>query len=279
MRIGGGVFHSYTTPEEWIHAVRAEGYSAAFCPVGDEADGDTIRAYAQAARKADIVIAEVGAWGFNPISPDDEVRRAGIEGCCRRLDLADNIGAVCCVNVAGSRGEQWSGPHPENLTEETFTLIVDSVREIIDTVKPVRAFYTLETMPWMYPDSPQSYLRLIEAINRRQFGVHLDPVNIVTSPRIYYNTTTLLQECFTLLGSHIKSCHAKDILLREELTVHLDEVRPGLGNLDYRAYVRGLRTVGDDVPLMIEHLSTPEDFRAAAAYIRNIAQAEGVRVV
>ncbi len=279
MRIGGSVFQSYTTPEEWIHAVRAEGYSAAFCPVGDEADSDTVRAYARAAQRADIVIAEVGAWGFNPISPDEEVRRAGIEGCCRRLDLADNIGAVCCVNVAGSRGEDWAGPHPENLTEETFALIVDSVREIIDTVRPVRAFYTLETMPWMYPDSAQSYERLIEAINRRQFGVHLDPVNIVTGPRIYYNTTALLKECFALLGPHIKSCHAKDIVLREELTVHLDEVRPGLGNLDYRAYVRGLRTVGDDVPLMIEHLSTPEDFRAAAAYIRNVAQAEGVHVV
>ncbi len=278
MRIGGGGFESYSSPEEWARAVQCEGYSAAFCPVGDDADDDTVRAYAQAAATADILIAEVGAWGNNPISPDDEVRAAGIEGCCRGLALADRIGAACCVNASGSRGEAWAGPHHDDLTDETFDLIVDSVREIIDTVGPTRTYYTLEPMPWMYPNSPESYARLIEAVDRERFGVHLDPVNIVCSPQIYYNTTALLDECFRMLGPHIKSCHAKDILMHDRLTVHMDEVRPGLGNLDYRAFMRGLGRL-DDVPLMIEHLSAPEDFRAAAAYIRNMAQAEGVHVV
>ena len=50
-----------------------------------------------------------------------------------------------------------------------------TVREIIDAVRPTRAFYTLEPMPWAYPDSVDSYLRLIAAIDRRAFGVHLDP--------------------------------------------------------------------------------------------------------
>ncbi len=279
MRIGGGLFVPWSTPREWVQAVSAEGYSAAFCPVGEDADARTIDAFAGAARRADILIAEVGAWGNNPISPDKALRRAGIEGCCRALELADRIGAACCVGVSGSRSERWDGPHSENLTEDTFDLIVHSVREIIDAVGPTRTYYTLETMPWMYPDSPQSYARLVEAIDREHFGVHLDPVNLVRSPQIYYNTTALLEECFALLGPHIRSCHAKDILLGEKLTVHLDEVRPGAGNLDYRAYVRGLRWLGDDVPLMIEHLSDREQYRAAAAHIRNVAQAEGVHVV
>jgi len=46
---------------------------------------------------------------------------------------------------------------------------------IIDAVQPTRTFYTLETMPWMYPDSPQSYLRLLQAVDRRQFAVHFAP--------------------------------------------------------------------------------------------------------
>lgn len=279
MRIGGAIFEHCSTPEQWVAAVKGEGYSAAFCPVGEDADAATIKAYAQAARRADILIAEVGAWGNNPISPDDTIRRAGIDGCCRKLELAERIGAACCVNVSGSRGAKWDGPHAENLTEETFALVVDSVREIIDAVKPTRTCFTLETMPWMYPDSPQSYARLIKAIDREHFGVHLDPVNLVSSPQIYYNTRALLEECFALLGPHIRGCHAKDILLRPDLTVHLDEVAPGEGNLDYRAYVRGLRMVGDDVPLMIEHLSSREQYRIAAAHIRNVAQAEAVHVV
>ena len=62
-------------------------------------------------------------------------------------------------------------------------MIVQTVREIIDAVKPVRTFYTLETMPWMYPDSAHSYLELIRAIDRERFAVHLDVVNLVCSPQ------------------------------------------------------------------------------------------------
>lgn len=277
MRLGGQI-SGWTSPEEWVSALRRETYSASFCPVGIDADEDTVRAYALAARRANILIAEVGAWGNNPLSPDPEVARAGIEGCCRALDLADRIGAMCAVNVAGSRGEKWDGPHPDDLTEDTFALIVDTVRSIIDTVEPVHTYYTLETMPWMYPNSPTSYARLLQAVDRKRFGVHLDPVNLVCSPELYFNTRALLEECFRLLGPHIRSCHAKDIRMESRFMVHLDEVRPGLGNLDYRAYVRGLGGLHPDIPLMIEHLRTAEEYRAAAAYIRNAAQAAGVKV-
>jgi len=75
----------------------------------------------------------------------------------------------------------------------------------------------------MYPDSPDAYWRLINAIDRKAFAVHLDPVNLVNSPQRYFSTGRLIEECVAKLGAHIKSCHAKDILLRENLTVHLDE--------------------------------------------------------
>ena len=51
----------------------------------------------------------------------------------------------------------------------------------------------------------------------------------------------------------IKSCHAKDIALSEKLTTHLDEVRPGLGGLDYATFLRELDKLDPDTLLMIEH--------------------------
>ncbi|MBC8459270.1 MAG: hypothetical protein H8D67_14855 [Deltaproteobacteria bacterium] len=83
-------------------------------------------------------------------------------------------------------------------------------------------------------------MRLVKAIDRKEFGVHLDPVNIVCSPQRYFNNGALIRECFEKLGLYIKSCHAKDILLADELTVHMDEVRPGTGYLDYRTYLKEL---------------------------------------
>lgn len=279
MRIGGALFEQFSSPTEWARAVRGKGYGAAFCPLGEDIDDAEVHEWRAAARNADIVIAEVGAWGNNPISPDDDVRKAGIEGCCRRLELADRVGALCCVNVSGSLGERWAGPAEGNLSDETFALIVDSVREIIDTIKPTRTYYTLETMPWLIPHSAQSYADLLRAVDRERFGVHLDPVNLINCPERYYGSGAMLRECFDLLGPHIVSCHAKDIILHDELTLHMSECAPGAGNLDWRVYVRELGKLHNDVPLMIEHLSDPNDCRAAAAYIRNLAQAEGVTVV
>ncbi|MFT5085978.1 MAG: sugar phosphate isomerase/epimerase [Candidatus Latescibacterota bacterium] len=274
MRIGGPIYQKYSNPTEWVAAVHDKNYRAAFCPVGLDAEASEIAAYAQAALDADILIAEVGAWS-NPLSPDPEVREAALEKCRKSLALAEAIGARCCVNISGSRGAKWDGPHAEDISEETFALIVETIQNIIDAVEPKKTHYTLEAMPWMYPDSPQSYLRLFQEINREANAVHLDPVNLINSPRRYFNNADLIRDCFAQLGPHIRSCHAKDILLQGQLTVHLDEVRPGLGALDYRTFLRELDQLDVDTPLMLEHLPNEGEYDAAAAYIRAIADELG----
>lgn len=276
MRLGGPVT-GYNSPGSWIAALKERGYRAAYAPLDGTADAETVRAYALAALEAGIVIAEVGAW-CNPLSPDDLKRHAAIEYCTQQLDLADRIGALCCVNIAGSRGAQWDGPHPENFTDETFDMIVETVRRIIDAVHPVRAHYALETMPWMYPDSPESYLRLIKAIDRRRFAAHLDPANLIYSPHRYYQSSALIEECIELLGPHLKSVHLKDVLLESRMTVHLDEVRPGLGGLDFPRMLKALSRVSTDLPLMLEHLPSDEEYRSAAQFVWRSASAAGVHL-
>ncbi|MHC4475692.1 MAG: sugar phosphate isomerase/epimerase family protein [Planctomycetota bacterium] len=272
MRLGGPV--KSEDPESWVQVHKKLGYRAAYCPVGADAADDLVNEYVGAAAEADIVIAEVGAWS-NPISPDDEVRKKALDKCRRQLALADRIGARCCVNISGSRGEKWDGPDAKNLTEETFDLIVETIRGIIDEVRPKRTYFTLETMPWAFPDSADSYVRLIAAIDRKQFAVHLDPVNLINSPRRYFNSGQVIRECFSKLGPHIKSCHAKDIILEKKLTTHLNEIRPGLGGLDYETFLKELSKLGD-TPLMLEHLANQEQYRQAADHIRGVAEKIGL---
>ena len=155
---------------------------------------------------------------------------------------------------------------------------MDTTREIIDAVKPQRTYYALETMPYMYPDSVDCYERLLQAIDRPAFAVHLDPVNLVNSPSKYYRSGDLIRECVQKLGPHIRSCHAKDIMIQDALTVHFEEVRPGQGEFDYAAYLHALDGLDPDVPLMLEHQSSPEEYDLAAKHIRGVAQAEGLRV-
>lgn len=276
IRLGGPVFKKYNNPDEWVAALKELNYKAAYCPVQMEAGSEEIKLYKNAAQKADIVISEVGAWS-NPIDPDETKSKAALEKCINSLALADEIGANCCVNISGSRNpEKWAGPHKDNLTSETFDLIVETTRKIIDAVKPQNTFYALETMPWAFPDSVDSYEKLVKAINRKQFGVHLDPVNLVVSPQVYYKNGQMISEAFKKLGPYIKSCHAKDILLLEdELTPHLPEVRAGLGNLNYAVFLKELSKL-KNIPLMLEHLNAAEDYNLAAKYIRGVAQQNNI---
>lgn len=91
MRLGGPLFSKPHSPESWAEAIRAEGYRAAYCPVEPEADNDTVHAYAEAARKADIVIAEVGAWS-NPLSLEPAAAAAALEKC--KASLAGRVSVL-----------------------------------------------------------------------------------------------------------------------------------------------------------------------------------------
>ncbi len=279
MRLAGRLFTRWDDPGGWIAAVRQAGYSAALCPVAIGAGDAEVRAYRDAAAAAGVVIAEVGAWS-NAISPDPAERAAALEKNRAALDLADRIGARCCVDVAGSRSSEfWYAAHPDNLSRETFDLIVETVRSIIDAVKPTRTVYALETMPWIWPDSPGAYRELLDAIDRKAAGVHLDPVNLVSSPQRYFRNGDLIRECFRELGPLIASCHAKDVRLDpRRLTVHLDEVVPGEGALDYRVFLTEAAKLPADTTLVMEHMETEEEYRRGAAYIRGIGRSIGVVV-
>lgn len=267
MRLGGPVFRACPDPAAWTAELARLGWRAAICPLPPGADAATVRAFAAAAQRADVVIAEVGAWS-NPISRDPAERRAAIAHCQASLQLAEDIGARCCVNLAGSLGARRNQAHPDNLGPEGFALVVESVRAIIDAVRPARTRYALEAMPWLLPDSADAYLELIRAIDRPGFGVHFDPVNLLNSPRRCFGHRELVGDFVARLGPWIRSCHAKDAVLRDSPPVCISEARPGTGFVDFPHLLRELDRLGPDLPLILEHLPDEAEYLAAAAHIR-----------
>ena len=219
-----------------------------------------------------MLIAEVGAW-VNMLEPDAGKRKKNLDYVTGRLTLADEVEAKCCVNIAGSyNAAQWDGPHPDNLSRRFFDETVSNCRRVIDAVKPKRTKFTIEMMGWSLPDGPDAYLELIRAVDRAAFGVHMDVCNIVNSPQRYYRNAELIDECFRKLGRWTVSCHAKDVGAK---SVHFTEVMPGRGGLDYRAYLRNVAQ-WKDVPLMLEHLKTADEYDEARAYVRKVGAEIGI---
>jgi sugar phosphate isomerase/epimerase len=276
IRLGGPMFGAPNDPEALALAHRKLGYRAAYCPQVSLNEPEKIRAYAEAFARHDVVIAEVGRW-VNLLDSDPEKRRRNLQTVTDGLALAEAIGALCCVDIAGSYSTtSWYGPHADNLSQKYFDASVENARKIIDAVRPKRAKFAYEMMGWSLPDSVDSCVKLIEAVDRPAFGVHLDPCNLVNCPQKFYDNTALLNECFDKLGPHIVSCHAKDLTWDVEMNIHFREVMPGKGSLDYTTYLRRLAKLPQNPPLMLEHLSGAEEYNAARESLFDLGRKAGV---
>ena len=277
MRLGGPIFVKPDDPAVLAKAHRDLGYRAAYAP-GDLAvtDKERIAGLIKEFARQDVVIAEVGAWK-NMLDPDAEKRRLNMAFVTQQLALAELLGARNCVDIAGSYNpDVWYGPNPKNLSQEFVDATVENCRKLIDAVKPQRTFFSIEMMPWSFPSDPDEYLRLIKAVDRKAFGVHLDVCNTMNSPTRLYNNSTIIHECFSKLGPWIKSCHAKDLKWGPGVQVCIQETIPGTGVIDYSTYLRELSQLGMDAPLMLEHLHSEEEYTHGREYIEGVARSLGL---
>lgn len=276
IRLGGhGLPIDSADPYAFARAHRDYGYGAAYVPEVRLDDRERLRAIEQAFTAEDVVLAEIGIWR-NLVSPDDAVRKANLAYAVERLAIADAVGAGCAVSYIGSfRAGTDYGPAAENMGPEAFDASVETVRYLLDTVQPRRAKFALEMMQYSLPDSIDSYVELIRAIDRPMFGAHFDPVNLIMTPRVYFDNGALIRACFDKLGQWVVSCHAKDITLHHQAALHLDEVQIGEGVLDYRTYLGELARMPREVPLMLEHLKG-EEYAVARDRIFAVGAAIGV---
>lgn len=269
MRLGISTDFGKTEASEWAETIRRTGCGCVVFPLDYTAPEEVILEYAKAAREQNLIIAEVGAW-CNPIAINYEERSLALKKTKEQLRLADKIGANCCVNVAGSQGEKWSGAYRSNFTKATWNLTVKTIQEIIDEVQPKNTYYTIEPMPYMYPMDVDQYLQLIEDVNRERFAVHMDFFNWLNTPEKYFYHEEYMIECFEKLGPLIKSCHLKDVLLQQELTCLLKEVPCGMGEINLEKYILLAEKYNIEMPMIMEHLKSPQEYLDSIKRIKKI---------
>jgi sugar phosphate isomerase/epimerase len=273
LRLGGPIFLKSDDPTELAKEHRRLGYSAAYVPAVKVGETAKIQALRKAFAEQNVLIAEVGAW-VNMLDADAEKRKKNINYVTERLALAEEIGALTCIDIAGSYNpKHWDGPDARNVTKEYFDATVENCRKVIDAVKPKTAKFALEMMGWSLPNDADSCLKFIKAIDRPAFAAHIDIANIINSPERFYQNTALINDTFKKLGKWIVSCHAKDVVGKD---VHFAETMPGRGGMDYVTYLRNVTALAREVPFMLEHLRTPEEYDEARLFVMKTAKETGI---
>lgn len=96
-------------------------------------------------------------------------------------------------------------------------------------------------------------------------------VNWITSPHKYFNNGEFMEQCFAAFGSLIKSCHIKDVILKEEFTFQLKESACGDGTLDLKKYIGLAEQIAPDMPVIIEHLRSDEEYLESLEYVKRLS--------
>jgi len=291
IRFGGPIFEANTKaagageshgahgdPHIIAKACKLKGYTAAYVPHAEVNDKERLKEIREAFKSEDIMLAESGYWE-NITDTDETTRKHHMECLTNCLYIAEEVGARCAVDIFGSyvHGNGNSQFVAKNFSDDAFADAVDIARALIDTVKPKTAHFAYEIFPFNVVDSPEMIEKLIKAVDRRQFGVHLDLCNLINSPRAYFSSGDIIRDCVKRFGDRIVAAHVKDIKLREPaITVILEEVVAGTGGIDMRSFIREIHKLPQGIPFMMEHLSSEAEYDRAAAYIKKCAKEENI---
>jgi sugar phosphate isomerase/epimerase len=220
---------------------------------------------------AGLEVAQANGWYECLVNPDDALLRSGIRGLEALTRMGRELNARCVYVRPGSlnpRGHWW--PHPGNHSLEIFNRLVKSLRTACATAAQEGMDLAVEGHVLSPLDSPEAVRNLLDAVASPHLKFNLDPVNFMGTVADVHDTRPKLNQLFDLLGEEGIIAHAKDCALRDALVVHIEEVIPGQGSLDYDLFLHRFSTKQPNGYVLIEHLPM-ESIPAARNFILQVA--------
>ncbi len=196
-------------------------------------------------------------WGPYPclISPDETIRKAGVEGArdlvrlAAKMDVPESGVRPTSLNP---RGDWW--PHPDNYKPATEDRLLKSISEILQTGEDLGIDVVLETHVTTTLNTAANIRRFIERTGSKRLKINLDPCNFVGDLQIACNPAPMINEIFDLLGEYIATVHLKDYYTEDRFTVHIAETVIGTGMMDFDTILHRVNQVKPDGYVVIEHL-------------------------
>ena len=196
-------------------------------------------------------------WGPYPciISPDENIRKAGVEGARDLVKLAARMGVPesgVRPTSLNPRGDWW--PHPDNYKSETEERLVKSLVEILQTAEDLNIDVVLETHVTTTLNTAETIKRVIECTGSKRLKINLDPCNFVGDLQIACNPTPMIHHIFDVLEGYIATVHVKDYYTEDRFTVHIAETVIGTGMMDFETILQRFYKVQPNGYAVIEHL-------------------------
>jgi sugar phosphate isomerase/epimerase len=234
------------------------GIEAACTHFGIAPDGSVERQVAAREILDDAGIDVVQAAGFNPnlVHPDGATRRADLARLRDGFRFAQALRASTLLTACGSHHVDFYGPHSANHSLETRGRLVASLREAALLAEDAGIPIALECHVLTTLDSPEHVRDVLELVDSPWIRVNFDPVNLVGDLPTVYRTRDLVARAASVLGPWLAgAAHVKDVgVTPARFVVHIAELPPGEGLMDFDAFFGVCAKLGDGAPLIVEHL-------------------------
>lgn len=224
--------------------------------------------YIQAARESGLVIATMFI-GFAGQSYADIPSIAKTVGLLPLKDQREHRQQVALAysSLAQALGVSALGMHlgffPKDNSHPDYHYLVQAVQSLADHLGQRQQTLHLETGQ----ESADELLEFLHAVDRPNVAINFDPANF-----LLYGTDHPLR-AFDILASHIRGVHCKDGFRPENPGQLGREVPLGQGEVDFPSFLRKLRSLGYQGPLIIERESGPrvkEEIQEGRRYLEKI---------
>jgi sugar phosphate isomerase/epimerase len=212
------------------------------------------------------------------IHPDEGQRRRAVRTLQEALRVAGDLGARGIDTGPGSMSPTgpWN-PHPENWSPRCREQLVKSLRECAKAAGDHGVYLSLEGHQLVTLEDAEVTREVLDAVASPWVRSDFDPVNWITLKTVF-RTGPAIAAMMDVLGGRIVSAHAKDIIVEDRLTLHLETVPTGRGNLDYRTFLGRMEALSPEYPVIVE-AAGEKDLPEVSAFLHRTAEDLGIRVI
>lgn len=213
----------------------------------------------------------------NLVDADAGVRADALARVRRAIAVARQLGAVMVNTGVGSHHPSFPyGPHPANHAPQAMDTLVANLRILCPEVADQGLLLSLEPHVMTTIGDVETISAVVEAVGHPGLRVNFDPVNLLGTLPAVYDSAAAIGAIGDRLGPVLApSAHIKDIRPAPALVLHLDEVPPGDGFVDWEAFFAVCRRLGDGSALIVEHLQGHE-VEDALVRVTRMASAHGI---
>jgi sugar phosphate isomerase/epimerase len=215
--------------------------------------------------------------GPNLVDADADVRADALGRVRRAISVARLLGAVMVNTGVGSHHPTFPyGPHPANHTPQAVDTLVANLRILCPEASDQGLLLSLEPHVMTTIGDVETISAVVEAVGHPALRVNFDPVNLLGTLPAVYGSAAAIRAIGDRLGPVLApSAHIKDIRPAAALVLHLDEVPPGEGFVDWDAFFAVCRRLDEGSALIVEHLEGGE-LEDALARVTRMASAHRI---